>query len=77
MDLRHHCHSNIIGAQSLLRLQRAIELAAVMVTSVPSGSHPPPGQQRTREGGAWEGAAEATPPTPPEAAEEGRGARKQ
>ena len=43
-----HCHSNIVGpgAPSLLRLHRAVELAAAMVRSVPSDCHPPPWLQR-------------------------------
>ena len=53
VEIRRHCHSIIVlvGAPSLLRLHQAVEMAAAMVTSVPSDSHPPPGQQRGCKGG--------------------------
>ena len=48
-------------------------MAAAMVTSVPSESHPPPGRRR---GAAGEGAAEAPlPPFTPEASPSAKAAR--
>ena len=38
--------SNFVAASSLLRLHRAVAMAAAIVTSVPRDLHPPPGRRR-------------------------------
>ena len=47
MELQRKGTSNFVGALSLCRLHRAVEMAATMVTFVPSNSHP---QQGLRKG---------------------------
>ena len=49
-----HSHSNFVGASSLLRLHRAVTMAAVMVTSVPCKSHPSQGGGGGSLGGQYQ-----------------------